>query len=419
MNTRLLGALALATGLVLGATAPQALAQDTTIRMLHIGDTPATNEILQSIIDSYNEANPGVTVVREAMENEALRTKLPTLLQSNDPPAIISSFGGGDIEAQDDAGYLADISDRTDDLLAVVPQSAVRAFEVHGKQVGVATDFSLVNLYVNKTLIDEAGVTLDEMKTWQGFLGAVQKLKDAGITPIVTSGGDKWPVQHWLLYLMLREGGGDIMNRVREEGFDIEPFIAAANDLIALGELEPFQDGWLNTNWLTSIGQFGDGQGAIYLAGNWAIVQQADNSSSGEGIGRENLLVAPFPAVESGAGDGTETVGGLSGYTITAGAPPEAVDFLIYYAALDQQKAYAESGLGIPSATGVAEYITDPTLQWVVETIAAASKHQNFADRDLGPSAGGAFNDVAVALAAGEMTAEEAAATLQDAWDNR
>ena len=416
MKHTILGAVALAASLAAGAV----MAQDVTVRMLHIGDTPKSNEIMQQIADSYMAANPNVKIVLEPMENEAIRTKLPTMLQSGDPPDIITSFGGGDIEAQDEAGYLEDVTAAKDGFLEVLPMASVGAMTVNDKVVGVATDFSLVNFYVNKTLIDQAGVTLDDLATWEGFMASVDKLKAAGITPIVTSGGDKWPVQHWLLYLMLREGGGDIMNRVREEGFAIPEFIAAANKLIELGQKEPFQDGWLSTNWLTSIGQFGDGQGAIYLAGNWAITQQADNAKDGKGIARENLLTIAFPRdVPGGKGDGTETVGGLAGYVLTAGAQPEAVEFLKYYASVDQQKMFAEAGLGIPAALGVGEYITDPTLEWVVDMIGKSSKHQNFADRDLGPAAGTAFNDVAVALAAGEMTAEEAAEMLQDAWDNR
>ena len=415
MKMRMLGVTALAVSMFATATVAQ-----TSVRVLHIGDLPATNDIMQSIIDDYNAANPGVVVTREGMENEALRARLPTLLQSNDPPDIIGSFGGGDIEAQDEAGYLEDISWARDALLEAVPPSSVRAFELGDKLVGVATDLALVNLYVNKPLLEQGGVTLEDLETWEGFLAAVEKLKAAGITPIVTAGGDKWPVQHWLLYLMLRQGGGDIMDRVRNEGFDIPDFIAAANELRRLGALEPFQDGWLNEAWLPSIGKFGDGGGAIYLAGNWSIAQQAEFAADGVGIAMDDLVLVPFPAdFPGGKGDGTETVGGVTGWAVTKGASKEAVDFLIYYANAEQQRRYAEAGLGIPSSIGVEQYISDPKLQWVVETIAAASTHQLFADRYLGPSAGGAYNDVAVALAAGAMTAEEAAATLQDAWDNR
>lgn len=415
MNTKMLSAFALATSLLVSPVIAQ-----TEIRILHIADSPASNDLLQATIDTYNAAHPDVKVVREGLENEALRTKLPTLLQSNDPPEIIASFGGGDIEAQDAAGYLEDISWAREQLLEVVPASSVNAFEVNGKLVGVATDLALVNFYVNKPLLEKGGVTIEDLSTWQGLLDAVPKLKATGIAPIVTAGGDKWPVQHWLLYLMLREGGPDIMNRVREEGFAIPEFIKAANDLIELGKLEPFQDGWLNEAWLPSIGKFGDGGGAIYLAGNWSIQQQADNAKDGKGIAPDDLVLIPFPAgFEANADGGTGTVGGITGWAVTKGAPKEAVDFLTYLASVDAQKATAEAGLGIPSAIGVEQYISEPKLQWVVKTIGAASAHQLFADRFLGPAAGGAYNDVAVALAANQMTAEEAAETLQDAWDNR
>lgn len=415
MSKIMLSALALATSLLVSPVLAQ-----TEVRLLHIGDSPASNDLLQATVDAYNAAHPDVRVVREGMENEALRTKLPTLLQSNDPPDIIASFGGGDIEAQDAAGYLEDISWAKEELLKVVPPSSVSAFEVNGKLVGVATDLALVNFYVNKPLLESGGVAIEDLATWQGFLDAIPKLKAAGVTPVVTAGGDKWPVQHWLLYLMLREGGPDIMNRVREEGFAIPEFIKAANDLIELGKLEPFQDGWLNEAWPASIGKFGDGAGAIYLAGNWSIQQQAEGSKDGKGIAPDDLVLIPFPAgFEANADEGTGTVGGITGWAVTKGASKEAVEFLTYLASVDAAKATAEAGLGIPSAIGVEQYITEPKLQWVVKTIAAASAHQLFADRFLGPAAGGAYNDVAVALAANQITAEEAAATLQDAWDNR
>ncbi len=77
-------------------------------------------------------------------------------------------------------------------------------------------------------------------------------------------------------------------------------------------------------------------------------------------------------------------------------------------------------GLSIPSAIGsVDDLASQPLLQDNARTIAASSKHQNFIDQDLGADLGRVFNDVATALAAGDMTPEEAAQTLQDAWENK
>ena len=45
------------------------------------------------------------------------------------------------------------------------------------------------------------------IKTWDDLLGAVKKLKAAGITPIVVGGADKWPLHFYWSHLAMRVGG--------------------------------------------------------------------------------------------------------------------------------------------------------------------------------------------------------------------
>ena len=414
MKVELFSALALTTMLLASS------AQAVDVNMLYIGDTKAYNEILEGAAKDYMAAHPDVKITLLPMENEALKAKLPTMLQSNDPPDIFTSWGGGVMLDHYNAGYLADVSSEKDNMLKVVVPSAVAAFQVDGKQVGLATDLSLVSIWVNKPLLEKGGVSLDDLKTWDGFKGAVEKLKAAGITPLLTSGGDKWPLQFYLGYLLLREGGGDAIDKLKNEGFMGPEFKKAAQDLIDLGKLEPFQDGWLGKSWPDSSGQFGDQLGAMYLMGGWIVAQQAQDAKDGKGVLPENLTAVGFPAGFSGAGNGTETLGGIAGFELNVNAPPEAAQFLEYFASREVQQKIAKAGLGIPSAIGSVEDLASaPLLQANAETIAASSKHQNFIDQDLGADLGRVFNDVATALAAGEMTPDEAAQTLQDAWENK
>ena len=51
------------------------------------------------------------------------------------------------------------------------------------------------------------------IKTWDDLLAAVKKLKDAGITPIITGGGDKWPMHFYWSHLAMRIGGKDGLRR--------------------------------------------------------------------------------------------------------------------------------------------------------------------------------------------------------------
>ena len=415
MRLKSLGALALAASLL----ASGAMAADVTVRMLYIGDTKAYNDILNQAADAFMKLHPNVKVVLQPMENEALKAKLPTMLQSNEAPDIFTSWGGGVMLAHEEAGYLADLSSEKANLAKIVVPAAITAFQVDGKQVGLATDLSLVSIYVNKPLLEKGGVKLDELKTWDGFLGAIKKLKAAGVTPLLTGGKDQWPLQFYLGYLLLREGGASAVDDVKKNGFNSPAFLAAAKDLIELGKLEPFQDGWLSKTWPDSAGQFGDGEGAMYLMGNWIIAQQAQDAKDGKGIGAADLGIVPFPAnVPGGMGAGTETLGGIAGYEVNANAPPEAMQFLEFWASRAQQKAIAEAGLNIPSAIGADQDLVDPQLQAIAMQIAASSKHQNFLDQDLGPDVGKVFNDVATALAAGKMSPEDAAAALDEALSN-
>ena len=73
----------------------------------------------------------------------------------------------------------------------------------------------------------------------------------------------------------------------------------------------------------------------------------------------------------------------------------------------------------MPAVKGTDAYIQNPLVAEVARSIANSTWHQNFLDQDLGPSVGRVVNDVSVAIAAGEMTPEEGAEQIQEAWDQR
>ena len=54
----------------------------------------------------------------------------------------------------------------------------------------------MVGVWYNKELFEKAGIDAPPA-TWDEFLADVQKLKDAGITPIAVGEKDKWPGMFW------------------------------------------------------------------------------------------------------------------------------------------------------------------------------------------------------------------------------
>lgn len=400
------------------AIAP-AMAEDVTIHMLHVNQTG--DPFWKQIAEDYNKSHPGVTVVVDYMENEAYKAKLPTLLQSDDRPDIIYSWAGGVMKAQIAAGYIEDISADRADFEKTVYSAPLNAYVVDGKLYGVPIQLSEVLLIYNKDLVAKAGVDPASLTTWDGFLEGLKKTKGAGITPLIMGGGDKWPMHFLWSYLLMRIGGPDVLTTAEttENGFTTQPFIDAGVMLKQLADLEPFQDGWLGTKYLPSQGIFGDGKGAMVVQLNGFIQGQAKNSTDGKGVPDDQIGLGPFPTVPGGKGKITDTLGGLQGFLVTKGAPREAVAFLKYFATAEAQKAAAEAGVYVPAVKGTDAFIKNPLVATVAKNIADSTWHQNFLDQELGPSVGRVVNDISVAVAAGDMTPEEGAEAVQEAWDQQ
>ena len=401
-----------------------ALAQEE-IRVLRVQPSDPEQAFYERAEAAYEAQNPGVDVVFEYIANEAYKSKLPTLLQSNARPDIFYSWGGQTLVEQAEAGFLKDISGEiTEEVRATFPEAALTAYSVDGALHGLPLYATEVVFWVNTALTEQAGVDHTAIKTWDDLLAAVQTMKDAGVTPIVVGGQDKWPLHFYWSYLALREGGADVVTAAMEGadgGFEAEPFIAAGADFQKLTDLEPFQPGFMGTTYETASGMFADGNGALHLMGDWDYLPMRGRSQSGEGLPDEQLAIISFPAVAdpvSEDGDNV-TLGGMNGWAVTSDAAPGTVDFLTFLLNRDHQEEVAREGIFIPIVKGAEQALENPFFQQVAQDIAASSYHQIFLDQFLGASVGATVNDISADLAQGAITPEDAAAQVQEAWEFR
>src|SRR5271166_4725840 len=407
---------------LLGALTVPALA-DKNITVLQVSDNNTQKAIWDQIAKDYNAAHPGVNVQFKYLENEAFKAKLPTMLQADESrPDLFYSWGGGVMQAQDKAGFLKDITKDGAPWESELAPTAVDAFKVDGKVVGVPFEVGEVVFYYNKKLFEKAGVKAEDIKSWDDFLAAVKKLKAAGITPLDVGAGEKWPMHFYYSYLVMRIGGEHALADAKagkDGGFKNPTFVEAGKRLRELGALEPFQPGYLSTKHTESAGIFGDGKAAMDLMGQWVIGMQADNSVSGKGLPEDDIGILTFPVVPGGKGKATDTLGGINGWLVTKNAPPEAVDFLKFFSQEKYAHEAAATGAYIPVVKGTEQAITNPLFRRLADLLAATTYHQNYFDQDLGPAVGRVINDVSVSVAAGEKTPEEAAAAIQEAAEQQ
>ena len=395
---------------------------DTNVTILHVNEVAPAKALWDKIAADYNAAHPGVKVQFKYLENEAFKAKLPTMLQSDDRPDLFYSWSGGVMLAQNKAGLLKDVTADLADVESNMSKTAVDAFKVDGKAVGVPFEMGEVAFYYNKKLFAQAGVKAEDVKSWDDFLGAVKKLKAAGITPLVVGAGEKWPMHFYYSYLVVRIGGDGALADAKANkngGFKNATFVEAGKRLHELAALEPFQAGYLSTSHAQSAGVFGDGKAAMDLMGQWLLGMQAPNSASGKGLPEDDIGILSFPTVPGGKGKPTDTLGGVNGFVVSKSAPAAAVDFLKFFSQDKYAKEAAATSAYIPVVKGAETAITDPLQRRLADDLAASTYHQNFFDQDLGPSVGRVINDVSVAVAAGQTTPEAAAAAIQDAADQQ
>jgi raffinose/stachyose/melibiose transport system substrate-binding protein len=392
--------------------------EQVTIEWWHIQNNDPGLSLWEDVAHEFEAEHPNVKIDITVYENEAFKTAIAPRLQAGDPPDLFQSWGGGELEQQVDAGLVQDISDDVDPWIDTLNEAAVKMYQVDDAQYGIPFDLGMVGFWYNKDLFAQAGID-EPPATWDDLLTDVQKLKDAGITPLALGEGDKWPGMFWWAYLALRNGGPDAMREAGETGsFDGEPFVKAGEQLSELIALDPFQAGHMAAVWDGAGGQaatIATSGAAFHLMGQWAPGTQNANSPDGQGLG-DKLGWFPFPAVDGGDGDPTDGFGGGNGFAVGKDAPPEAIEFLKYISSEDVARRWGETNSGIlPVVIGSEDSISDANLQSILSARADASYVQLYLDQAYDPDLGNAINDAVEQLYAGQASAEDVAQTITDA----
>jgi raffinose/stachyose/melibiose transport system substrate-binding protein len=395
------------------ASAEPTTAGPVTIELYDLHINEPGKSILAEIVQEFEDDHPNVTIEPTILENEALKAKIATEMQAGNPPDLFQSWGGGVLREQVAAGMVRTIDDEIADWKDTLNEGALSLYQVDGKQYGIPYNFGLVGFWYNKDLFEQAGVT-EPPATWDDFLADVQKIKDAGITPIAVGAGDKWPAMFYWAYLALRIGGQEAMDQAVTSGDWTGPaFVQAGQELKRLIDLKPFQDSFLAATYPQESATMGNGQAAMELMGQWAPGVQEDNSESKEGIG-DALAWFPFPSVEGGAGLPTDVFGGADGFAVGRDAPAEAVEFLEYFLSEPVAERWLEGG-DLSPTTASEDAVTDPFLQEVLERRRDATFAQLYLDQATTPALGAAINDAIQGLYADTLSPEEVAQTITDA----
>jgi raffinose/stachyose/melibiose transport system substrate-binding protein len=406
---------------LLGSLSVSASAE-TTIKILHLQKLPKVLAIWQEAAQTYEKANPGVKVEFDYLENEAFKAKLPTLLQSKDRPSMFHSWGGGVMYEQINAGVCQDITSAISEggFKDTFYPAGIQNFTYEGKTYGLPNDVAPIVFWYNKELVGKAGVDPTKIKTWDDFIEAVKKCQAAGITPLAAGGKDKWPLHFYPALLMMRVLGKEGMQAAYEGkngGFASPEVVKALQLYKDLAVLNPFQKGFLANTYPESAGTFHDGKTAFHLMGTWDITEGRSDSSDQKGLPDEKLGWFFFPEVKDGKGHANDIFASLDGWLVAKDAPKETVGFLKVWLGKEIQNKIAEQGLDIPMVKGTSDVIKDQFLKQIAQEVSNSQWIAIAIDQLLGPDTGRVFNDASADIAAGNMTPEQAAKTIEKSWE--
>jgi len=378
---------------------------DVTMTFWHNSTTGPGKAYWEDTVAAFEEANPGVTIEVQSIQNEDMDGKLQTALNSGDAPDIFMARGGGKLADVVEAGQVMDLTDSIDEAAkTAVGEAGFSALSVDGAIYGMPTSVLPGGIFYSQDLFDDAGVT-ETPATIDDLNGVVSDLKSADIAPIALGGKDAWPAAHWFYFFALRECSQETLEAAAESrSFDDECWLAAGEDLQAFAETEPFQEGYL-----TATAQQGAGSSAGLIANHKAGMELMGAWDPGVIAGLtpdqkplQDLGWFPFPAVDGGEGDPAAFMGGVDGYSCFVEAPPECAEFLNFFMQKEHQEAYAEAFVTLPASQEAQGVVTDPALKSVLEAYNEAPYVSVWLDTLYGQNVGNALNASVVELLAGD-----------------
>lgn len=347
---------------------------------------------MESAVDAFEAANPGITVNRTSFAYSDLAT------------AIVQGGVGGSVpdvaivdvvDTQNFAslGLLQDVTDAVGERSGEYFDGPWQSTQVDGKTWGLPLNSNNLALYYNKDVFEAAGAEVPT--TWDELRSTGLELSSADNTGIAMSG------------VKNEQGTFQFLPFLWQTGGDLDTF--ATDGATALQYLKDLVDDGSMSSSVANYSQedartqFVNGKSAMMINGPWELQNLKD-----AGI---NYGVAPLPAgVEAATGLGGENV-----VTFAEGAQPEAaVAFLEFLAGSEGAKVYCDESGQLSARVDLEGQLAlseDPDMQVFEAQLDVAHAR----------AYGANYNEISAAVQealqkvlTGAASAEDAAATAAD-----
>ncbi|MDK2964790.1 sugar ABC transporter substrate-binding protein [Lacrimispora sp.] len=247
--------------------------ENVTIRLDQFSGNGESEEALKKMIEKFNEQHPDVTVELQSFGYDDYFTQLQSKVVGGSAADVFElNFENFVAYASEDV--LLDVGGLMGDSSGF-NQTALKAFQYKGKQLGIPNSFSNVVLIYNKDLFDKAGAAYPtDDWTWAEMLEAAKKVRALSQDTY----GLYRPISFHEFYKGVKQNGGNLLS---EDG---KKFTVNLPQNVETLEI---MSGWVkDSNIMPSDAQMGgmgdwdlfkSGRLGMIITGIWAFGDFADN----------------------------------------------------------------------------------------------------------------------------------------------
>lgn len=261
----------------------------------------ARYEATVAMIDKFNAENPGIRIVNRPVANDDYFMTLRTAMASGDGPDIVQTENLETLWQFVRNGYILDISDWYAERADRFVDGTISECMYDGKVYGIPLFNYAMGVFYNTEMLEEYGI--ESIETWDEFLDACQKFKDAGIAPIALGNKYGWPGYHLLSPLLVRNVGAkrtlDAAVGNGEAKWNDPDFVDAVSHFEELNDRGFFTLGAASDDSGAATALFISGRAPFIITGTFLL------SSLEEAPPSFTVGVAPFPQFEGQKGDAT------------------------------------------------------------------------------------------------------------------
>lgn len=331
-------------------------------------------------IESFQQANPDITVKLNAFEHESFKTSVENKIGTDQVIGdVLFWFGGASLRHFADQAWLVDISNlwQTEQWHQRFSQSAKQAVTRNNQQYGLPLYYYQWGIYYRKSIFKELKIATP--RTWDEFIRVGETLSKAGIVPITLGSKNHWTAAGWFDYLNLRLNGLDFHLELLNGCIDFNDKRVADvfEHLQVLSKKRYFLEDAPFLDWKNALPYLYHSKSAMMLMGNFFL------SSVPESI-RPDIGFFPFPSINPEQPLYENAPVDVLILPTHGKNKENAARFLRHMAQADVQSALAKSMDMIPTNKKAA-LADDEQIRQGAELLGKAKGLAQFFDRDTPP----------------------------------